>query len=219
MEPLHREAADDEGCSIAPLFPLPNVFLFPGCVMPLHIFEPRYRQMIEDLLDTSGRLVMGTQLESGAKGLDGSCPGMPPVFHTAGLGEIARHERMRDGRFLIYLIGLKRVKIREKPSNRLYRKVQTEPFHEIALPDELEPKFRRCLQQAILERCPELLNLPTNAPISFLADLLLQRMQLPQSTMQRLYAEPDVRIRAEGALEEHMLRPAPPASGSKQSHG
>lgn len=218
MESFPTGSADGESC-VAPLFPLPNVFLFPGCVMPLHVFEPRYRQMIEDLLDGPGRLVMGTQLESGAAGLDGSCPGSPPVFHTAGLGEIARHERMKDGRFLIYLIGLKRVKIREKPSDRLYRKVQTDPVSEIPVPDALEAKFRRCLQKAILERCPELMNLPTAAPISFLADLLLQRLQLPQSTMQRLYAEVDVRQRVEGALEEHMLRPAPPASDSKSTHG
>ena len=33
---------------VVPLFPLPNLFLFPGTLMPLHIFEPRYRQMIED---------------------------------------------------------------------------------------------------------------------------------------------------------------------------
>jgi hypothetical protein len=41
---------------IVPLFPLPGLFLFPGTALPLHIFEPRYRQMVEDLLDTSGRL-------------------------------------------------------------------------------------------------------------------------------------------------------------------
>mgnify|MGYP003450343698 CR=1 FL=1 len=36
------------------MFPLPDVYLFPGMFMPLHIFEPRYRQMIEDCLDDSG---------------------------------------------------------------------------------------------------------------------------------------------------------------------
>ena len=41
-----------------PLFPLPNVFLFPGQVLPLHIFEPRYRKMIADVLDGPGRIAV-----------------------------------------------------------------------------------------------------------------------------------------------------------------
>ena len=54
------EPRDGGNLRVAPLFPLPNVFLFPGCVMPLHVFEPRYRQMVEDLLDGPGQVVMGT---------------------------------------------------------------------------------------------------------------------------------------------------------------
>ncbi|HEX5054111.1 MAG TPA: LON peptidase substrate-binding domain-containing protein, partial [Planctomycetota bacterium] len=49
--------------SPVPIFPLPGAFLFPHQVMPLHVFEPRYREMVEDLLDSPGRLVIGTQLE------------------------------------------------------------------------------------------------------------------------------------------------------------
>jgi hypothetical protein len=71
FDPAGQDATDtgDDGASrptarfVAPVFPLPGVFLFPGQIMPLHVFEPRYRQMIEDSLDGPGRLVIGTVLE------------------------------------------------------------------------------------------------------------------------------------------------------------
>ena len=47
----------DESARVAPLFPLPNVILVPGMAVPLHVFEPRYRQMVQHLLDGSGRLL------------------------------------------------------------------------------------------------------------------------------------------------------------------
>src|SRR6185436_16317400 len=99
MHAARREQSDDARQRIVPLFPLPNVFLYPGCVMPLHIFEPRYRQMIEDQLDGPGQIVMGTVPSEHAADLDGA----PPVRPIAGLGEIFRHERLPDGRFLIWL--------------------------------------------------------------------------------------------------------------------
>src|SRR5215468_1542148 len=104
---------------VVPMFPLPGVFLFPGQLLPLHIFEPRYREMIGDLLDGPGRLVMGTVLPDHESEL----PGAPPMYPTAGLGEIGRHEHLADGRFNILLVGLSRVSIREVESERLYRKV------------------------------------------------------------------------------------------------
>ena len=121
----HDPSAETPGprCT-APLFPLPNFFLFPRSITPLHIFEPRYRQMIEDLLDGNGRLVMGTVKEEHLEEL--ACS--PPVHPVACLGEIVRHERLPDGRFLIWLLGVARVRVREVHSIRLYRCVACEPF-------------------------------------------------------------------------------------------
>ena len=212
VEQIPRDWPKSGGLATAPLFPLPHVYLFPGCVMPLHVFEPRYRQMIEDLLDSPGRLVMGTVTEAGARELAGS----PPVLPIAGLGEIGRHERLPDGRFLIWLVGLARVCIHEVPSDRMYRKVAIAPVEEAAVDDAKVEPLRARLQKAILARCNEFLNLPADMTISFLADLLLQRLQLPPRVMQTLYAEVDVEQRAEGALREHDCRPLPPPS-SKSS--
>src|SRR5262245_6226078 len=156
MRKAPRERSRGETPRVAPLFPLPNVFLFPGCVMPLHVFEPRYRQMIEDLLDGPGQIVMGTVPEEHANALAGS----PPVRTIAGLGEICRHERLPDGRFLVWLFGLSRVKIEEEPSTRLYRRVRIEPLLETAPPKEREALLRERLRHAILARCDEATTLP-----------------------------------------------------------
>ena len=191
----------------APLFPLPGFFLYPGTVVPLHIFEPRYKQMIEDMLDGPGRLVMGSVLE----GHESELAGSPPVFPIGGLGEIGRHERLADGRFNILLVGLTRVRMHEIESDRAYRKVEFEPLEEIQVAEPRQRELRAALQKAVLARCNEFLNLPAQMPASNLADLLIQRMELPRATIERLYAELDVAKRAEAALAEHAERPiAPP---------
>ena len=197
------------GSTVVPLFPLPNLFLFPGTVVPLHIFEPRYRQMIEDSLDGPGRLVVGTILENHHEDLSGS----PPVHHVAGLGEIARHERLPDGRFVIMLVGLTRVRVQEADSDRLYRLVRVEALSEVPVPDDQIGVLREQLLAAVMERTPRLKDreeeLPDDMPIGHLTDLLLLRMQLPQSAMQPLYSEVVVAERARQALDEHAHRPIP----------
>jgi len=192
--------------SVVPLFPLPNVFLFPGTLMPLHIFEPRYRQMIEDILDGPGRLVVSAVLE----GWQDQLAGAPPVLPVAGLGEIARHERLQDGRFMIWLAGLARVSLREVPSDRLYRKVEILPLPEEPAPQQAEQDLRARLTQAVRARAPELSELPPELPLGRLTDLLLMNLQLPQVCMQDLYSRLAVAERAERVLKEHAQRPLPP---------
>lgn len=191
---------------VVPLFPLPNVFLFPGTVMPLHVFEPRYRKMVEDSLDGPGRLVIGTVLDPAA----GDLAGAPPVLEIAGLGEIARHEKLPDGRFLILVVGLERVRIHEVPSEEPYRLVEASSAPEVPVRDEAEEGLRERLQAAVLERANELLNLPEDIPIGHLTDLLLLKMQLPPQDMREMYGTLEVARRARRALEEHVRRPIPP---------
>jgi uncharacterized protein len=188
---------------VVPLFPLANVWLFPGAVMPLHIFEPRYRQMVEDSLDQTGRVVLGTVCD----GHERDMAGAPPIYPIAGLGEIARHERLPDGRFLLLLLGLQRVRVREVPSDRLYRRVALEPFEERPIPECRCEDVQRRLREAVLERTNDLLNLPEDMPASSLCDLLTLRMPLPHAVVRRIYTECDLAERAELALAEHAQRP------------
>jgi hypothetical protein len=189
--------------SIAPLFPLPGLFLFPGTAMPLRIFENRYRQMIEDLLDATGRLVIGTVLP----GHENDLPGSPPIHPVAGLGEIVRHDRLPDGRFDILLYGLMRVSIREVASDRLYRKVQIERLEEHPVPELEQQPLRNELLDAVRERVKMPVQLPQDMPLSQLTDLLLISLRLPEEVMFELYSQPALTARAQGALQEHGQRP------------
>ena len=121
-------------------------------VLPLHIFEPRYRSMIEDSLDGPGRLVLATIQEGHEKDSSGT----PPFYPVAGFGEIGRHERLADGRFNIFLVGLKRVWVQEVPSDKLYRKVEIQPIEEIDVPKQQAKELRPEILAAIQERSGEI---------------------------------------------------------------
>lgn len=191
--------------SAVPIFPLPGAFLFPHQVLPLHVFEPRYRQMVEDLLDGPGRLVIGTQRK------DAGDAAAADLLDVAGFGEILRHERLADGRFQILVLGLTRVRFEEVPSDRLYRQVRCLPFVEIdAAALDAEDLSRR-LRDATTARLKQPLPLPDSAPTGLLADLLLQTLRAPQAVIERAYVEPSVTRRARLVLQA--ARRADPASG------
>ena len=103
----------------APLFPLPNVVLFPHAVLPLHIFEPRYRQMVADAL-AGERLIAMSLL---APGWEASDDNASPLIHpVVGLGRIVAHERLDDGRYMLVLRGVARAHVvREVAVDRPYR--------------------------------------------------------------------------------------------------
>lgn len=93
-----------------PIFPLPDVVFFPSTVLPLHVFEPRYRQMVADCLAGDGRLAV-VMLRPG---WERDYYGRPPVFAGAGAGEIIQSERLADGRYNILLEGQMRIRIEEE---------------------------------------------------------------------------------------------------------
>jgi uncharacterized protein len=100
-----------------PLFPLPNVVLFPGVYLPLHIFEPRYRAMVVDALD-GDRLIGMVLLRPG---FQDDYEGRPPVFDVGCAGVITHHERLTDGRYNIVLQGTERFRIQDEDHSRPYR--------------------------------------------------------------------------------------------------
>ena len=109
-----------------PIFPLPGAVVFPGVVMPLHIFEPRYRAMVEDAL--AGERVIGMVLLR--PGFEDDYYGRPPVFALGCAGGITRAQRMRDGRFNIVLHGIGRFRITGEDTSRPYRVAHIEPIPE-----------------------------------------------------------------------------------------
>jgi uncharacterized protein len=203
MEPFTGDAYDlHDFEKVCRLFPLPEVVLFPHAVLPLHIFEPRYRQMTEDALSSGDKLVTIVQLcpPGTSNGL-----GHPAIEEVACLGKILRHQRLPDGRFNFLLQGLKRVRlIREIPGDRLYRRAEAEILEDQD-PDEPDDRHRTELlalfRQAVQHGHrldPELESLlETVLPLGVLTDLIAQALSIPATVKQGLLGETRVALRAD----------------------
>src|SRR6266581_9334560 len=111
---------DPSALAALPIFPLPNCVLLPGGLLPLHVFEPRYRELTRDCL--AGHQLMGVARLR--PGYETTYYGRPPVYERCGVGRIICSEELPDGRFALLLRGVARVEIaRELPPERAYRQV------------------------------------------------------------------------------------------------
>jgi uncharacterized protein len=199
----------------ARLFPLPNLVFFPNVMQPLHIFEPRYRQMIADALE-SDRLIA---LVLTKPGWEKEYAGSPAIYPVATLGVIAADQRLDDGRYNILLRGLSRIQIVEEiPHKKLYRQAATELLVEAPLQDEAqERKLRRglikkapsCLAQkgVIVRQFRKLLK--SDLPLGALCDLITFALPLDVEFKQSLLEELDVEARAVQLLD-HLSALTPP---------
>ena len=185
-----------------PVFPLPDYYLFPGVVAPLHVFETRYRQMMEDLMDGPGRLVLtpfGAETPRSERG---------PVLGAVGtLAEIVQHEQLEDGRWVMIVAALGRVAIEEVESERLYRKVDAVLVAD-ADPDGVDVDgLRTRLIAALHQRAEGPWEAPAGTSIGRLADLLLHALALDLEHQVQAYGELDPLARAELALQQHAEAP------------
>jgi len=111
------------------LFPLANVVLFPRIHCPLHVFEPRYRQMTADAIDGARRIGMATVRPEHVSQMAGD----PPLFSIGCAGTIQRAQRQDDGRYDIVLFGTQRFRIEHeipRAGERLYRVARVELLDE-----------------------------------------------------------------------------------------
>jgi Lon protease-like protein len=111
-----------------PIFPLPDLTFFPHTLLPLHVFEARYRAMVIDCLARDKRMaIVGLK-----PGYEATYDGKPAVYEVAGMGRIVQCERFATGRFNLVVKGESRVRIeRELPADTLYRLVAATPLSEV----------------------------------------------------------------------------------------
>lgn len=205
------------------LFPLPNLVLFPHVLQPLHIFEPRYRDMLEEAL-TADRLIAMALL---APGWEPHYDERPPLYPIACLGRVATYHRLADGRYNLLLQGLKRVAlVRELPPTKSFREAEV-LLHEDAYPSAASldrPQLQRELLQAFkhaLPRLPEGMDqleqlLTSDVSLGMLTDLAAYTLELSLPVKQRLLAEANVDHRARLLLTElASLAEAPPPSAGR----
>ena len=125
---------------LLPLFPLPNVVLFPNVFLPLHIFEPRYREMIADVI-ASDRMIGMVLLRPGWQR---DYEGRPPVYPIGCSGVVTHVERLADGRYNIVLRGIDRFRILEEDHAKPYRRAVVQPLAEAAPNADDREAVRRC---------------------------------------------------------------------------
>lgn len=197
---------DEEALSgftgVVRLFPLPNLALFPQVVQPLHIFEPRYRQMTADAL-AGDRLIAIVLLNPGWEDV---YSGNPPLHKIACLGRIIAEQELSDGRFNIILRGLRRIRIRrEIDAGKPYRVARVDLLDCIP-PDDLATakQLRQNLADALLPRFepdPAALQQVTNLfhsemTLGTLVDVLGFALPFPPEMKQGLLEQLDVPKRA-----------------------
>lgn len=126
-----------------PVFPLSGVTLLPHAIAALYIFEPRYRQMVEDVLDTTGQIAMATYDDREDEG--GASDSAPPIRPVVCLGQIVQHERHPDGTYHIFLHGVCRARVVDEilpeptdPEGKPYRRAILEPMHSDEEADQLD---------------------------------------------------------------------------------
>lgn len=112
----------EEVCRALPIFPLPDAVLLPGMVLPLHVFEPRYRQLVEHLQTQTPLLGIATL--TGEAAAEGEAP---PIHRELGIGMLVGHQGLPDGRsnILVQYVGSARV-VREVPSEQAFRRVEAD---------------------------------------------------------------------------------------------
>src|SRR5215212_4535411 len=210
---LEFDAATFNG--VVRLFPLPNLVLYPHVMQPLHIFEDRYREMLEDAL-AGDQLIAMAVLEPG---WEDDYESRPAVVEYACLGKVVAHHRLEDGRYNLLLMGVQRVRIvKELEPLRSFRKARVELLEDCydfetsaerkKMHERLLAAFRKHLPCAC--QLPEQLEnmLSDQLPLGLLTDLAAYALPLEGDVKQHLLAEVK---KLAAAAAEPVGRSFPPA--------
>ncbi len=193
----------DDFSGTVKLFPLPNLVLFPHVVQPLHIFEPRYCEMLQAALATDSLLAMSLL----QPGWESAYLERPPIDDTVCVGKIVSHTPTEDGRHNILLVGLQRAKITREleDTGNPYREATVE------IVKDIYPECSDQRREAITMRLHELFShfvpdglaaqqsfqqlVGKQLPLGTLTDTISFALNLPLAVKQQLLREPNVDVR------------------------
>lgn len=188
-----------------PLFPLPNVVLFPRAVLPLHIFEERYKAMTADVLRGQRQLAMALL----RPGWEKNYHGRPAIEPVVCVGTILTHEKLADGCYNFLLQGHTRATVVREHGQRDYRIAELEPLAETpVLEIDLADERRRLaelfedgglLSIGLARRLRELLQSPL--PTAHVADLIAFNLLEDVHLKQELLGDGDIRRRVNRVID------------------
>ncbi len=198
----------EEFSGTARLFPLPNLVMFPQVIQPLHIFEPRYRKLLEDTLADDGLFATATL----APGWEANYEGRPPVAPVACLGKVAAHFRLEGGEYNVLLVGLRRLRILEEfPPTKPYREARVELCDDLGSPAaaDADPTMLQRLREGFLQVLSELPQaqdqveqlMAGGVSLSTLTDVMSFMMEIEVEKKVALLSELDAYRRAEMLLK------------------
>jgi uncharacterized protein len=192
---------------LLPIFPLPNVVLFPNVFLPLHIFEPRYREMVADALKND-RMIGMVLLRPGWQP---DYDGRPSVYPIGCSGVITHADQLPDGRYHIVLRGVERFRILEEDDRLSYRRAQIEPVPHPACGAEDKASLQNqrakldALLAPVVERSIADISGEAKIPAAMadedLVNALAQYLDLEPLEKQALLEQLSLRLRAESLVE------------------
>ena len=208
------------------LFPLPDLVMFPHVVQPLHVFEPRYRDMLNDALDGDGLIAMSML----APGWEADYDDRPTLYPQVCLGRVITHHRLDDGRYNLMLLGMRRGRIvAELPPSRSFRQAEIELIDDVypAAGDDARDAVQVRLAEAFRQTLPlansdssaldELLS--AEAPLGVLTDLVSFALPLKPALKRQMLAESNVDERALRLLDAMGQPLAEPAAKAARGPG
>lgn len=200
----------------ARVFPLPNLVMFPHVMQPLHIFEPRYRAMLEEALEDDRLIAMGLL----APGWEQQSEGRPTLRNTACLCRVATYQPTDQNTYNVLMLGVRRLRlVKELPPKKLFRVVESEILEDVmpeGMGEEEVGELQRHLLAAFKRSLPKMPDafeqldqlLGSQITLGMLCDIVAYTINLSLESKVQLLAEVDVMQRAELLLAAIEGRPA-----------
>ena len=217
-EPLAFEPEQFQG--LARVFPLPNLVMFPHVMQALHIFEPRYRELLEDALAGDRLITMATLAPAGGRAEGGTVPeGGPALEPMACLCRVATHQRTPQGTYNVLLLGVRRLRLgTELPQLRPFRIFKAEILEDVEpeVPDEATASLQKDLLAAFRKTLPKIPDaqeqldelLGAKVSLGMLSDIVSYSLDLDPRWKLRLLEERDVLRRTRLLVEALAARAA-----------
>ena len=200
------------------LFPLSDLVLFPGVVLPLHIFESRYQEMLQDAVDDDQLIAMATLLP----GHEHDYYSRPPVAPIVCIGQVTAHERTESGTYNLVLVGVQPAEIlHEIEPVRAFRRASVEVLRTAsdASSDKMVDEDLAALVQQRIPAAEKLVRMYREGRLDTtkMVDVLAFHLPLPTDLKLQLLAESRTEVRVEmlvAALPHMATAAAPPAPPS-----
>ncbi len=204
----NKESSLEDALDAIPIFPLPQVVLFPEAVLPLHVFEPRYRAMLKDCLATHGALVIANIVGGEDE------YGRPRIAPVAGGGIVIEDQTLADGRANIVVLGKARLRLEElaPDESRPYRMARATVLEDL---DTRVPNHDRAALVAaatmfaseVKRHDPHFsFKMPSTIDAAHIADLCAFQLVVDARTRQAILDELDPRERVSLVLNQLALQ-------------